>query len=64
MTYRPTARQRPQRTCGQQYRNSVFCGPPTDRCYTARARHVVAYVVATHNRGGVVFSTVVRARWL
>jgi hypothetical protein len=55
VTYRPIARQRPQHTSGQQYRSSDFCGPNTDSCYSARARHVLAYAVTSHNNEKAVF---------
>jgi hypothetical protein len=45
VTYWATARQRPQHTCGQQYRSSVFCGPCMDRCYAA---HVLGSVEIAH----------------
>jgi hypothetical protein len=42
VTYRPIARQRPQNTRGQQYRNSVFCGPRTNLYYATHAKHILA----------------------
>jgi hypothetical protein len=56
VTHRPTARQSPQHTRGQQCRSSVFYVPRTDRCYAARTRHVLAYAVTSHNSGERVYS--------
>jgi hypothetical protein len=49
MTHRPTARQPPQNTRGQQYRSSVFYGPPTDSCYATHAKHILSYAVTSLN---------------
>jgi hypothetical protein len=45
VTYRPSARQRPQCTCGQQYRSSVSCGLHMNHCYAA---HVLGSVKIAH----------------
>jgi hypothetical protein len=50
VTYRPTDRQHPQHTRGQQYRSSVFCGPRTDCCYTMHDRRILACAVTPHNK--------------
>jgi hypothetical protein len=64
VTHRPISRQRQQHTRGQQYRNSVFCGPRTDRGYIMRAKHIFAYAVTSRNNREAVFSAVVRAELL
>jgi hypothetical protein len=43
VTYRPTARQLPQHTRGQQYRNDVFCGPLGERYLGTRNAHGQQY---------------------
>jgi hypothetical protein len=49
-------------TRGQVYRSGVFCGPRVNR-YAMRIKHILTYVVTSHNREAV-FSAVVHADWL
>jgi hypothetical protein len=64
VTRRPISSQRPQSTRDQQYRSSVYCDPRKDLCYATHAKHILEYVVISHNNKGAMFPPMVHADYL